>query len=170
MLNGTFTGTLRKYDSFRVDDLIYISAIIKHKNETSTQSFLNSFATKMNAENIKTLFDFPVRWKKLVIDTSDYIQSTYKIVFGETEFKARLSSITITRKLVEGNDIFEYSFEFIKKASADLEDRVIVEAYLDYKEEDNKGKMVYKEFDVKLELLEDITTPEQPADEVDEVF
>lgn len=154
MIGKTFLGTLRKYDNFRVEDQIYIKAVIKHRDEGSVQEFLTPFATKLGIDNITPLFTFPVRWKKIVIDTSDYIRNMYRVTYGETEFEARLSEIAVTRKLVEGTDIFEYSIELIKPASGDLEDKVIVEAYLDYKEENDAGKMVYREFDVKMELLE----------------
>jgi len=158
MIDKMFLGTLRKYDNFRADELIYVKAVIKHIDESSTQEFLTPFAKKLGIDNIIPLFAFPVRWKKLVLDTSDYIQSKYRINFGDTEFQANLQNIGITRKLVDGSDIFEYSLEFVKQASDDLEDRVIVEAYLDYKEENAAGKMVYKEFEVKLELLEEKST------------
>ena len=168
MVNKIFLGTLRKYDNFRADDLIYVKVLIKHKDESSTQEFLTPFANKLGIDNIIPLFAYPVRWKKLVIDTSDYIQSKYRITFAETEFEANLHGISVTRKLVDGIDIFEYSIDFVKEASDDLEDRVIVEAYLDYKEENEAGKMVYKDFEVKLELLEEKSTAQ--TDLPDDLF
>lgn len=154
MIGKTFLGTLRKFESFRDEANIYVKIIIKHTSEGAVQEFLTPFATKQNIDNLPPLFTWPVRWKKMVFDTSDFVQNTYRIKFGEVEFEAELNSITVTRKLVNGSDIFDYSLELIKPASEGLEDRVIVEAYLDYKEENDEEKMVRKDFDVNMELLE----------------
>ena len=154
MIEKPFLGTMRKFESFRNEANIYVKIIIKHISEGAVQEFLTPFAKRQNIENLTPLFLWPVRWKKMVFDTSDFVQNTYRIKFGEVEFEAELNSITVTRKLVNGSDIFDYSLELIKPASEGLEDRVIVEAYLDYKEENAEEKMVYKEFEVTMELLE----------------
>jgi len=154
MINKRFLGILKKYESCRIEDDIYVKVLIKHKDEGSVQTFLDPFIKRLGIDNIKNLFDYPVRWKRMVIDTSDYVLSSYKITFGEIDFNAVLHEILITRKLVEGNDIFDYSLVFMKPPSSDeLLDPVIIEAYLNYKEENDAGKRVLKEFDINLELL-----------------
>lgn len=163
-----FPGILRKYENCRVEDVIYIKVHIKHTDESPTQSFLDTFANKLGIDNMTELFTYPVRWRKMIIDTSDYSRSKYRITFGEMEFEAELYEISINRKLVHGTDIFEYTLEFMKPASGDLEDKVIVEAYLDYKEENEAGKKVYKPFEVKMELLE--KTTEENTEEKEDCF
>jgi hypothetical protein len=156
MIGKEFLGTLRKYENVRRDNKIFVKVLIKHINEQSVQTFLDSFAKKLGIDNIENLFACPVRWRKSVIDTSDFIKRTYSIDFGELEFVADLQEISITHKLSQGNDIFEYSLLFIKEASKDTQDQLIAEAYLNYKEEDEKGKEKIVDFRVKIELLENV--------------
>jgi hypothetical protein len=154
MIGSNFRGILKKYENIRTENGIYVRMIIRHTNESPNQTFLKPFASKV-IDNVEHLFTFPVRWKKLVIDTSDYINKAYEVNFGEAPtFIANLSEIGITRKLVDGSDIFEYSLHLEKELSTDTLDRLIAEAYLNYKEENEAGKEVLKEFDVKFEIAE----------------
>ena len=161
MIGTTFYGTLKKYENIRVEDAINIRLIIKHVSENSVQNFLDSFEDQVVSTNIKALFEFPVQWKKLVIDASDYIKNAYHIDFGDVEFTARLCEIVITRKYAQGSEVFEYSLVFEKPASEDHIDRLVVEAYLNYKEENAEGRRIIKEFDIKLELLDQKQTSQE---------
>jgi len=158
MIDQTFPATLKKYENVRIDDSIHVRVVIKHINEGSVQAFLKPFSKKLGMENIDPIFTFPVRWKKMVIDTSDYIKPNYKVKFEEVEFIAKLMEISVTRKPIDGDDLFEYSLSFDKELSSDITDRLIVEAYLNYKEEDDDGKRLLKKFDVKLEWLQNNQT------------
>jgi len=156
MVDQRFLGTLKKYETVRIDDEIQVKVLIKHSDEGSVQTFLNSFSKKLGIDNVESLFTYPVRWKKMVLDTSDFIQRTYTITFGEVEFIANLQEISIAHKLNQGSELFDYSLHFTKEASTDLLDKLVAEAYLDYKEENDDGKKVIVEFDVSLELMEGV--------------
>lgn len=154
MIGKNFQGVLKKYENIRLDSTMHVRLIIRHINESPNQNFLKPFATKV-VDSIEHLFNYPVRWKKLVIDTSDYVNKAYNVTFGEAPtFVANLYEIGITRKLVDGSDIFEYSFHLEKELSTDKLDLLVAEAYLNYKEEDENGKEVLQEFDVKFEIAE----------------
>jgi len=156
MIDKEFPGILKKYEPFRVENDIFIKLLIKHSSHGSYQSFLKEFSEKLSL-NMEPLFAFPVRWKKIVFDTTDYILKNYRIKFGQADpFIAKLEEISIARKFLNGEDIFDYSLSFSKKASKDILDRLMTEAYLDYKEEDENGKKIVVEFDVKTELLENV--------------
>ena len=154
MIGKKFQGVLKKYENVRLDSTMHVRLIIRHINESPNQTFLKPFAEKV-IDSVEHLFEYPVRWKKLVIDTSDYVNKAYDITFGEAPtFVANLYEIVITRKLSEGSDIFEYSFHLEKELSSDTSDLLIAEAYLNYKEEDDNGKEILQEFDVTFEIAE----------------
>lgn len=146
-------GVLKKYDPIRVESGIVIKAVIKHVDHSSTQTFLNDLSKKLSL-GLEPLFTFPVRWDKIRFRTDDYERKTFDVSFGEIDFTCNLESIAISRKFVDGADIFEYSLEFNKEPSKDTTDNLITEAYLNYKEEDENGKMKVVEFEVDMELLE----------------
>lgn len=152
MIGKTFLGVLKKYENVRIDGNVCVKIVIKHINESSIQAFLTPFAKKLGVSKIENLFECPVRWKKMVIDTYDYTKKTYDVTFGQVEFTADLNEIGISRKLVDGTDVFEYSLHLEKDISTDHLDRLVAEAYLNYREENEAGREVFKEFDVRMEL------------------
>ena len=154
MIDHFFSGTLKKYNPVRVEDNLQIHVQIQHIDESSTQTFLNSIRSTLKTDNVVELFTYPVRWDKIRLNVSDFVQKTYNVTFGEFDFTATLEQITVTRKLVDGSDIFDYSLIFMKLPCDN--DKVISEAYLNYKEENDKGKKVIMMFDVKLTLLENV--------------
>ena len=155
MIDKTFSATLKKYEPVRGENNIFIKIVIKHTNHGEIQTFLNPMSKKL-ALDFEQLFTFPVRWKKMVFDTSDYDRKTYNIKFGDVEFVADLDDISITHKFLDGAEIFEYYFGFSKESSKDTLDRLMAEAYLNYKEEDENGKKIAVEFDVTAVLLEKV--------------
>ena len=155
MIGNSFTGILKKFGNFRtVDDVVVVKLSIKHSNEGSVQTFLDSFVKKLAIDGIDNNFTFPVRWKKLVFDVSDFINKTYLVKFDEVEFKADLDEISITHKFANGNELFDYNLSFTKEPSKDNLDLVIAEAYLNYKEENDAGKKEFYDFPVTMELIE----------------
>lgn len=153
MLDGEFYGVMTKHTHAFIDNEVFVKIGIKHTNVGDVQSFLSSIEDKLNIKNIKPLFAYPVRWKKLVIDTSDYEKNTFDVSFDEITFQATLNDIQISRKTKDGTDIFEYTLNFRKEVGVDNEDSVTAKTYLKYKEENEDGKMVIKEFPVELTLL-----------------
>ena len=153
MISGIFRGVLKKYEPVRLESGIFYKVVIKHINNGPIQTFLKDFSKKLDL-GLDSIFEFPVRWNNIKFDTSDYERKTYDISFGEIDFSGTLESISVKHKIVEGDDIFEYSLEFLKEASRDTTDNLISEAYLNYKEEDEEGKMRTVEFEVDIELIE----------------
>jgi len=154
MINQTFSGTLKKYEPVRtIDGDIFIKILIKHSNHGGVQTFLNDFSKKLSLD-LEPLFVFPVRWDKISFSTKDYGRKTYNITFESETFTANLDKISISRKLIDGTDIFDYSMEYSKEPSIDILDKLMVEAYLNYKEEDENGKKHVVEYAIRTELLE----------------
>lgn len=154
MINKSFLGTLKKFENSRIDNVLLIKLTIKHTDEGAVQTFLNPYFEKIAITNTQSIFEYPVIWKKLSFDTSDFVQKTFKVTYGAVSFEAQLKEINVTHKMVEQNDVFDYQFHFTKVPSNDNQDKVIAEAYLNYKEENEDGKEVMMEFDVEMELLD----------------
>jgi len=155
MLNINWQGVMTRHLHAKADEDVYSKVSIKHTNEGDMQSFLNSFEDTLETNNFKQLFTFPVRWKKLGIDTSDYEKNHFIVDFDSVQFTARLVDIAITRKCKNGIDIFEYVLSFMKEV--ENEDTSIAVAYLNRKEEDEDGKKNIVEYDVKLTLTDEKT-------------
>jgi len=153
MLNTNWDGIMTKHLHGKQDETVYSKVVIKHTNEGDVQSFINSFEKELGTNNYKQLFEFPVRWKKLSIDTSDYTKNYFLVEFDEIDFNAKLVDISISRKNKNGIDVFEYMLTFIK----DVEngDTAIAVSYLNNKEENEDGKKVFVEYSVKLTLTEE---------------
>lgn len=144
---------MTKHLHAKSEDEVLSKVSIKHTNEGDVQNFLDSFEDILGTNNFKQLFTFPVRWKKMVIDTSDYDKNNFIIDFDEIQFNGKLIDISISRKYKNGSDIFEYVLTFSKEV--EHEDIAIVVAYLNRKEEDEDGKKITVEYNVKLELTAD---------------
>jgi len=157
MIQNPFMATLKKYEPVRVESLIFYKILIKHVSHGEMQSFLNDFSKELNLE-LDRLFLSPVRWKKMTLDSSDYVKKHYKISFTEDDvhFFADLEEIQINRKWIDDSDVFEYSLVFKKEATSDITDRLVTEAYLNYKEENGDGKMQFIEFEITTELQENV--------------
>jgi hypothetical protein len=158
MINKQFLGVMTKHTHAYIDNEVFVKIGIKHTDVGDIQTFLSSFEEKLSATNVKSLFEYPVRWKKIVIDTSDYEKNTFLVGFDEIEFDAQLQEIHVTRKNRHGLDSFEYTLHFLKEVGRDNEDSTIAKTYLKYKEENEEGKLVIKEFPVDLELLDEVNT------------
>jgi hypothetical protein len=153
MLNKDWSGYMTKFGHAKKDETVCVTFTLKHVNEGEIQSFLNSFEKELATNNFKQLFEFPVRWKKLVIDTSDYEKRHFNVEFDEIEFKATLLEISITRKVKNGMDVFEYLLNFAK--DVEVEDATAAVTYLNNKEENEDGKKVLVEYPVTLTLSDE---------------
>lgn len=152
MLNKTWDGVMTKFGHAKKDENVCVVLTLKHTNEGDVQNFLDSFEKELETNNFKQLFEFPVRWKKLSIDTSDYDKNYFSVEFDEIEFNAKLVEISVTRKTKNGIDTFDYLMTFIKEV--ETEDAVAAVTYLNNKEENEEGKMVIIQYPVKLSLSE----------------
>ena len=153
MLNKNWDGVMTKHLHAHKGEQVLSKVSIKHTNEGDVQSFLDSFEDALGNNNFKQLFKFPVRWKKMAIDTSDYEKNHFRVNFDEIEFDANLVEISITRKVKNGLDVFEYLLTFLKDVES--EDTSIAVAYLNRKEENEDGKKVIVQYPVKLELTDE---------------
>ena len=152
MLNKTWDGVMTKFGHAKKEETVCAVLTLKHTNEGDVQNFLDSFEKELETNNFKQLFEFPVRWKKLAIDTSDYEKNYFNVEFDEIEFNAKLVEISVTRKVKNGIDNFEYQMTFTKEV--ETEDAVAAVTYLNNKEENEEGKMVIVEYPVNLKLVE----------------
>ncbi len=156
MLNRDWDGIMTKFGHVKKDEQVFTTFAVKHVNEGEVQSFIDSFEKELETNNYSQLFAFPVRWKKLVIDTSDYEKNNLRVQFDEVNFEATLTEISVTHKVKNGSDVFEYVLTFIKEVES--EDTVSVVTYLNNKEENDEGKKVFVEYSVNLALSEEQET------------
>ncbi len=154
MLSGEWQGNMTKHQHVYKEEEVFVKFSIKYTSEGDVQDFLKSFQTKVGTDNLTHLFNYPVRWKKMSIDTSEYEKNYFTVGFDEIDFDAQLVDIQISRKFKNGNDLFEYVFTFIKDVGEENEDSVIAKTYLNHKEEDENGKKVVVRYPVLLTLLD----------------
>ena len=160
MLNKHWNGILSKFSLAKKGEHVCIVLSIKHTNEGDVQNFIDSFEKELGTDNYTQLFKYPVRWKKLVIDTSDYEKNTFDVEFDEVDFKAKLVEINVSAKRKNGIDVFEYVLNFVK--DVETEDTTSAYTYLNNKEENEDGKKVLVEYDVKLSLSDEQSTDRGP--------
>ena len=154
MIGSTFQAVMTKYSHVNKENQVFVIVAIKHVSEGDVQSFLDSFEKSVGTDNYKPLFSYPVRWKTIKIDTSDYEKNYFEVGFADFAFDAQLVEIAVVRKNKNGSDIFEYTMTFLKDVGNNNEDAIIASTYLKHKEENEDGKMVIQEFDVDLVLAD----------------
>jgi len=153
MIDKIFPGTLIKHTHFYEENDVFVKFSIKHTSEGDVQSFIDSFEQKIANDSIKSLFNYPIRWKKIVIDTTDYEKCHMNVSFDEVDFDCDLTEIAVSRKIKNGAESFEYVLTFSKDVGLQNEDSAFVKTYLKYKEEDENGKKKIVEFDVNLTVI-----------------
>jgi len=154
MLNRDFEGMLVKHSHIYIDGDVYVKFGIKHICSSTTQSFLDSFQTEIGTTNIISLFNDPINWRKMTIDTSDWQKTEMVVEFDESKFNANLKAIHITRKSKGGEESFEYVMDFVKDVGIENEDAIFAKSYLKVKEEDENGKSTLMNFVTTINLIE----------------
>jgi len=152
MLDKAFPAILTKHTHFYEEDDVFVKFSIRFINEGDIQTFIDSFDQKVTGGDLKRNFEYPIIWKKIVLDTTDYEKTHMKVEFDEVEFDADLVEITVNRKSKKGVVSFEYIMTFIKDVGEENEDSRFAKSYLKYKEEDANGKKKLVEFDVTLTI------------------
>jgi hypothetical protein len=152
MLDKAFPAVLTKHTHFYEEDDVFVKFSIRFINEGDIQTFIDSFDQKVTGGDLKRNFDYPIIWKKIVLDTTDYEKTHFKVQFDEVEFDADLIEIAVNKKSKKGVVTFEYIMTFIKDVGEENEDSRFAKSYLKYKEEDENGKKKLIEFDVTLTI------------------
>jgi hypothetical protein len=147
-----FTGTLQSL-SHKGGDPTIVKLKIKHVYEGELQNFLDSMEKTLNIKNITKLFENPILWDKLVLDSD--INHAVGIEFDAVAFDAYLSGISITRKFRKDTEVYEYMLEFEKDVATDNLDKTLAIEYLNRKEENDDGKKVPVLYQIKLVLKKD---------------
>jgi len=163
-----FKGVMTKH-AFGVNrDNVFVGVDIKHVSNSPDQYFLESFEKEAKIPNLQNLFETPVAWSNQKFKLVEY-PLFYEIEFDEIVFVARLVTLNVARKIKDGIDIFEYTLGFRKDVEGDNKDAIAAKKYLKYKEENEDGKKVLIEFDVKLTPAEEpaVTTRSAITDEKD---
>lgn len=158
MIGKEIQGILTKYTNVPPsgDNEACVQVVIKHTSSGDVQNLMSHFEKALDTTNIQSMFEYPVRWSKLVFDVSDYDPNYYLVEFDEMEFNARLQKIEVTRKTEEGIDSFDYNFHFKKEISdSDGKNAYI---YLKHKEENEDGKKVLMDYPVLINLCDEPQT------------
>ena len=157
-----FSGVLTRIGSKAIDENVVLSFNIRHIEEGDIQTFLDSYEKKCELENIKCLFQYPVQWKSV------HVESRYKfrIEFDEIECEGILLGIKVRRSYKKGSEFFTYDLEFQKEMEKDSD--LFLSTYLNQKEEDENGKKALIQYSVyltPLEKIEEKLTSEMLTDE-----
>lgn len=152
MLDKSFPAILTKHTHYYDADDVFVKLSMKFNNEGDIQTFIDSFDQKVAGGSLKNNFQYPIAWKKIVLDTTDYEKTHMTVEFDEVQFEADLVEIAVNRKLKKGVEVFEYILTFVKDVGEENEDSRFAKTYLKYKEEDENGKKKLVEFDVTLSI------------------
>lgn len=144
-----FKGVMTKHAFGVSRDNVFVSVDIKHVSNSPDQYFLESFEKEAKIPNLQNLFENPVAWSTQSFKLAEY-PLFYEVEFDEIVFTARLVTLKVVKKIKDGIDIFEYTLGFRKDVEGDNKDAIAAKKYLKYKEENEEGKKVLIEFDVKL--------------------
>lgn len=123
---------------------------LQHIAEGDVQVFLNSFAKRMNLENVSECTSHPIAWANLKFKFAIPMD----ISFDAYDFQARLDAIAVTRKEATSNQVEKcvYSLIFSKTPDIDLDSQI--KEFLNAKEEDENGKQRFVFFDALLKPIE----------------
>lgn len=144
-----FKGIMTKHAFGVSRDNVFVSVDIKHVSNSPDQYFLESFEKEANIPNFQNLFETPVAWSAQSFKLSEY-PLFYEVEFDEIVFTARLVTLKVVRKIKDGKDVFEYTLGFRKDIEGENKDAIAAKKYLKYKQENEDGKKVLVEFDIKL--------------------
>ena len=145
-----FQGTLKRYSSKYKADLndVITEFTIQHIDKHDSQSFLDTYASKCNVDNISQLFAAPVQWKSIAITTD----TKFDLDFDGVEIdNVKLKEIKVRRRYETKalSDAYTYDLVF-EQISANENDRAL-SACLNAKEEDEDGKKQFIQYTVVLD-------------------
>ena len=163
MLDKDFPAVLTKHTHFYDHDDVFVKFSIRFLNEGDIQNFLTPFDQKIAGGDLQKAFDYPICWKNIAIDTTNYEKTHFKVEFDEVEFDADLVSIAVSRAFKKGVEVYTYVLTFIKEVGEANEDSLFAKTYLKYKETDENGKKKLVEFPVTL-TIKPITNTESSGD------
>lgn len=145
-----FQGILTAHKSATTSDgeSVQKNFTIRHVMEGEIQNFLHSYADACNYDNVKSLFQTPVMWKNIAIES----KYKMKVTFDALEFEAVLVGIKVSKKYVKNVDTYTYDLLFTMEPDKDIDP--VLEMFLKQKETDENGRKKLVLFDVLLEPIE----------------
>lgn len=154
-----FQASLTKMALKKYEDAAVLALTFKHVCEGENQDFLDDLQDKLKINNISCLFENPVRWNKLALNTLNF---SVNLKWDEVdEFNAFLESINVTQKFKEGIPVFEYQVVFSKEVAEDNLDRVLQVEYLNRKEENSvTGKKELVRYQLKVSKAKEVNAEE----------
>ena len=166
-----FKGVMTKHTYGVTRDNVFVNIAIKHTSNYPKQHFLESFEKVAGLQNVDSLFSNPIEWDNIKLKLEEY-PFYYEVEFDSIVFVARLMSVGVVKKVKGGISSFDYTLSFRKDVEGD-KDSIAAKTYLKYKQENEDGKKVLVEFDVKLvptdppaSLPDERSAPESTKDEL----
>jgi len=153
----------KKHNSEREDVVLEFS--IRYTSKYDNQTFLDTYESKCDVENVSVLFREPVHWKSLALEAN----YKFSMEFDELPaFECILRAIKVRRRYSakDMSDAFTYDLVFEKEIEDGNQDWHFAH-YLNRKEEDEDGKKSLMTFLIHLEPLERVVEEVKVSNEDD---
>ncbi len=156
MLNKPFKSRLSKLSSKKEDESVVQEFVLTHVSEEAVQGFLAPLDEAYELSLRHAFISDKIEWKRIIFDVRIPMLG---VKFDELEMNATLVGINVSRKTVKADktgkvgEIFKYDLIFHKNHNPDI-DSVFAITYLNRKEEDEKGKKVFLEYDTVIQKKE----------------
>jgi hypothetical protein len=152
MLNKSFKSRLSKLSSKKEEDTVVQEFVLTHVSEEVVQTFLEPLDEAYETSLRHPFISDKIEWKRILF----YVRiPMLGVKFDELEMDAVLVGINVSRKIVKADadkvgEIFKYDLIFHKNHNPDI-DSVFAITYLNRREEDEKGKKLFLEYDTVIQ-------------------
>ena len=143
MLNKPFKSRLSKLSSKKEDETVVQEFVLTYISEEAVQNFLEPLDEAYELSLRHPFISDKIEWKKIQYDVR---VPFLRVKFDELEMSAMLFGINVARKIIKDGEIFKYDLVFHRQHNPDI-DSVFAITYLNRKEEDEKGKKTFLEYD-----------------------
>ncbi len=143
MLNKPFKSRLSKLSSKKKEEEVVQEFVLTYVSEEPVQLFLESLDESCNLSLRHPFTSEKINWKRILFDVRVPL---LEVRFDELKMNAMLFGINVSRKEIKDGEIFKYDLIFHKNHNPDI-DSVFAITYLNRREEDEKGKKVFLEYD-----------------------
>lgn len=152
MLNKTFKSRLSKLSSKKEDEAAVVQEfVLTHVSKEVVQVFLEPLDEAYELSLRHPFISDKIDWKRILFDVRIPL---LRVKFDELEMNAMLVGINVSRKIIKKDEIFKYDLVFHKNHNPDI-DSVFAITYLNRKEEDEKGKKTFLEYDTVIQKRTD---------------
>jgi hypothetical protein len=147
MLGKTFKSRLSRLSSKKEDEAVVQEFVLTHVSVEVVQDFLAPLDEAFELSLRHAFISDKIDWKRIFFDVRIPLLG---VKFDELEMNAMLVGINVSRRVVKDGEIFKYDLIFHKNHNPDI-DSVFAVTYLNRREEDEKGKKIFLEYDTMVQ-------------------